>query len=94
MRWTRSLVSVVASLASFSTGAAMTDETPAEAERGNAPTPRLETPGYSAWGPSFYVWEEDSQQGREWAAELAHGMGSSDGSARPGEPSVLDRPAT
>ena len=94
MRWTRALVSVVASLASFTTGAAMTDDTPAEGERGSAPTPRLERPGFAAWGPSFYVWEEDSQQGRQWAAELAHGTASSDESAVAREPGVLDRPAT
>jgi len=76
MRWTRGLVSVAASLASLSTGAATTDEIPAEGERGRAPTLRLETAGYTAWGPSFYVWEEDSRQGRQWAAELARGADS------------------
>ena len=88
MRWTRSLVSVVASLASFSAGAATTDEIPAEDERGCAPTLRLETAGYAASGPSFYVWEEDSRQGRQWAAELARATDSSVGSGGPGEPSV------
>jgi len=94
MRWTRRLVSVVASLASFATGTAITDDTPAESERGGDPTQRHETAGYAVWGPSFYVWEEDTRQGRQWAAELAHGMDSSIGSGGPGEPRALDRPAT
>ena len=94
MRWTRSLVSVVASLASFSAGAATTDEVPAEGERGRGPTPRLEATGYAVSGPSFYVWEEDSRQGREWAAELAQARDSSMGSDGPAESGVLDRPAT
>jgi len=94
MRWTRSLVSVVASLASFSTGAATTDEIPAEGERGRASTQRLETQGYAVSGPSFYVWEEDFRQGCQWAAELAQATHSSIGSDGPAESGVLDRPAT
>ena len=31
---------------------------------------RLESAGTSASGPSFYVWEEDREQARRWAAEL------------------------
>ena len=71
MRWTRALIGVVASLASFATSAATNDDAPSERERGRAAPLREETTGYAAWGPSFYVWEEDSRQGHQWAAELA-----------------------
>jgi hypothetical protein len=59
---------LVASLASLGPGAAISDQTPAESER-ERPS-RLESRGFAASGPGFYVWEEDSKQGRRWAAEL------------------------
>ena len=71
MRWTRALIGVVASLASFATSAATNDDVPGERERGRTAPQREETTGYAEWGPSFYVWEEDSRQGQQWAAELA-----------------------
>jgi hypothetical protein len=71
MRWTRALVGVVASLASFATSATTNDDVPGESERGLTASQRLETTGYAASGPSFYVWEEDPRQGRQWRAELS-----------------------
>jgi len=71
MGWTRKLVSLAASLVGFATGPATTDEVSAEGKRDRAPLPRLESAGYATSGPSFYVWEEDSRQGRRWAAELS-----------------------
>jgi len=50
----------------------------AEGERDRACLPRLEPSGYAAWGPSFYVWEEDPRQGRRWAAELSRPPASKD----------------
>ena len=94
MRWTRTLMGVAASLASLATGAAMTDDSPTELERGRARLPRLESAGYAASGPSFYIWEEDSRQGRRWAAELARQSGSSIDGSGPGEPSGSDQPAS
>jgi hypothetical protein len=70
MRLTRRLVSVVASLASFTAGTASSEDISGESDRGRDPTPRIEVGGYVASGPSFYVWDEDPQQGRDWAAEL------------------------
>jgi hypothetical protein len=74
MRFARILVSVVASLASFATGSASSDELPAERERD--PAQRIESGGFAASGPSFYVWEEDLRQGRQWAAELERSVES------------------
>ena len=71
MGWVRSLTIVPASLVGFAAGPAVTDEGSAERKRDRAPSPRLESAGYAASGPSFYVWEEDSRQGRRWAAELS-----------------------
>lgn len=59
---------LVASLASLGPGAAISDETSAEGER-ERPS-RLESAGFAASGPNFYLWEEDPRQGRRWAAEL------------------------
>ena len=70
MRWTRAVVGVVASLASFASTAATSDDVPGERERTHAAPQRRETTGFATSGPRFYVWEEDFQQGREWAAEL------------------------
>lgn len=81
MRWTRVLIGVVASLASFATSAATSDDVPGERERERSAPKRLETTGYAAWGPSFYVWEEDSRQGRQWLAELTRASHSAPGAA-------------
>ncbi len=71
MRWTRAVVGVVASLASFASSAATGDDVPGECERTRAAPQRHETTGFATSGPRFYVWEEDFQQGRQWAAELS-----------------------
>ena len=76
MRIARTLVSLVASLASFATGSASSDELPAERERGREPAQRIELGGFAASGPSFYVWDEDPRQGRQWAAELRRSVES------------------
>ena len=68
MGWTRRLMGLVASLASLGPGAAISDEPPAEGER-ERPS-RLESGGFAASGPGFYLWEEDSKQGRRWEADL------------------------
>jgi hypothetical protein len=39
-------------------------------ERDQEAASSLESPGSSAWGPSFYVWDEDPTEARRWAAEL------------------------
>lgn len=91
MRFTRMLVGVAASLASFATGAATTDEVPVESERGREPTERVEATGYAASGPSFYVWDEDPRQGRQWAAELGRGGDPSSDGAGAGGAAGLDR---
>jgi len=64
-------MSVAASLVGLATGTAIGDEAPGEGKRDGAASPRLESAGYAESGPSFYIWEEDSRQGRRWAAELA-----------------------
>jgi len=71
MRWTRILMSVAASVMGLAAGAAIADETPGEGERDRARLHRVESAGYAASGPNFYVWEEDPLQGRRWAAELS-----------------------
>ena len=88
MGWTRTLIGVAASLVGFATSPATNDESPAEAQRDRAMRPRLESEGWAASGPSFYVWEEDARQGRRWAADLAFRPGGS------GEPNGSDQPAT
>jgi hypothetical protein len=93
MRWARSLLGVLASLISVSAGAATSSEAPAESERMRAPAQRLETAGYAAWGRSFYIWEEDPRQGREWAAELALREGSPLASTDLDPPVGPERPA-
>ena len=94
MRWTRTLMGLAASLASFATGASISDDSPAEGEGGRAPVPRLESAGYAASGPSFYVWEEDSRQGRRWATELSRDSSSSIERSGSAEPSGSGQPAT
>ena len=42
----------------------------AEDEGNRETASSLESAGTSASGPSFYVWEEDREQARRWAAEL------------------------
>jgi len=93
MGWTRTVLSVAASLVGLATGSPMTDEAPAEGERGSAPLPRVESAGYAASGPSFYIWEEDSGQGRRWAAELSRQSGASIEPGGSHEPSGSDQPA-
>ena len=63
MGWTRRLLGLAASLASLGPGAAISDETPAESERERAAASRLESAGFAASGPGFYVWEEDPEAG-------------------------------
>ena len=94
MGWTRTLMSVVASLVGVATGTAISDEALAEGKRDRAVRTRLESRGYAASGSSFYVWEEDPQQGRRWAAELSRPPGASGDGSGPGEPSGFDQPAT
>ena len=94
MGWTRKLVSVTASLVGFATSPAIGDEAPGECKRDGTVSPRLESAGYAASGPSFYVWEEDSRQARRWAAELSRDPASSTDGSGPGEPSGSDQPAT
>jgi hypothetical protein len=94
MRWSRRLVGVLASLVSFSTGGVTNDEASVEGERGRAPTQRFERAGFAASGPKFYVWEEDSRQGRDWAAELALGARPASAGEAPREPAGLDRSET
>jgi hypothetical protein len=94
MLWTRTLLGLAASLASFAAGASISDDSPAEGEAGRAPLPRLESAGYAASGPSFYVWEEDSRQGRRWATELSRQPRSSIEPSGSPEPSGSGQPAT
>jgi hypothetical protein len=51
-------------------------------DRGRDPTQRIESGGFAASGPSFYVWDEDPRQGRDWAAELRRSVDASDAGAR------------
>jgi hypothetical protein len=74
MRFARTLLGLVASLASLATGSASGDELPVESERGREPARRIESGGFAASGPSFYVWDEDPRQGRQWAAELGRSV--------------------
>jgi hypothetical protein len=94
MRWTRTLMGLAASLASFATGASISDDSPAEREAGRAPLPRLESAGYAASGPSFYIWEEDSRQARRWATELSRHSDSPIERSGSAEPTGSDQPAT
>jgi hypothetical protein len=63
---------MAASLFSFSTGAALIDEIPTEPGQNAETGAREEVAGFTAWGESFFVWDEDARYGRRWAAELAH----------------------
>jgi hypothetical protein len=63
------LVGLAASLAGLAPGAAISDDAPAETERERAAS-RIESTGFAASGPGFYVWEEDPRQARRWAEEL------------------------
>jgi hypothetical protein len=70
MRIASTLVSLVASLASFATGASASDELPAEGERRREPARQIESGGFQASGPRFYVWDEDPRHARAWAEAL------------------------
>ena len=71
MGWTRRLVGLAASLAGLAAGTVIGgDDVKAEDEGNRETASSLESAGTSASGPSFYVWEEDREQARRWAAEL------------------------
>ena len=76
MRFERAPARVVASRASFAKGSESGDERPAVRKRGRVPAQRIASGGFAASGPSFYVWDEDPRQGRQWAAELRRGVES------------------
>jgi hypothetical protein len=90
MRWSRWIVSLTASLAGITAGAAPPEE--AETNAGREPATGLETSGFSASGPSFYVWEENARQGRRWAAELSHSVPRAPRRSGSDEPNVSQQP--
>jgi hypothetical protein len=92
MGWTRTVIGVAASLVGFGTGPATSDETAAEAEGVRAAWPGLESEGFAASGPSFYVWDEDAGQVRRWAAELARPLAPSFQGTGSVEPGGSDQP--
>ena len=71
MGWTRRLVGLAASLAGFYAGAAIGgDDARVEDEQSRDTASTLVSVGTSASGPGFYVWDENREQARRWAAEL------------------------
>jgi hypothetical protein len=64
-------VGLAASLAGLAAGTVIGgDDVKAEDEQSRNTASSLESAGASASGPSFYVWDEDREQARRWAAEL------------------------
>jgi hypothetical protein len=70
MGWTRRLVGLAASLAGLAAGTVIGGDDVKAEDEGRETASSLESAGTSASGPSFYVWEEDREQARRWAAEL------------------------